>query len=103
MSNRADSDSYTYDNADSALAWMQSGSHAKGNYRDHASYILWVDLRDQRIYHHNTGNNRPGFYYGVDDPAGNTRDIQYTLNFMGYPLTWDNVWGTYTTNAVEYF
>jgi len=39
----------------------------------------------------------------VDDPAGNTRDIQYTLNFMGYPLTWDNVWGTYTTNAVEYF
>ena len=39
----------------------------------------------------------------MDDPAGNTRDIQYTLNFMGYPLTWDNVWGTYTTNAVEHF
>ena len=84
-----------------ALSWIQG--KAKGNYSDDSGYRYWIVLRDQQIYHHDTSTNRPGPYWNVSDPYYYTKSVQYTLNFMGYPLTDDNIFGPATSNAVKQF
>jgi len=95
-------ESYVTHDSAAALSWIQG--KAKGNYSDDNGYRLWVVLRDQRIYHHDTETNRPGAYWLKSDPYEYTKSIQYTLYYMNWrPCSIDNIYGNETKSRVTEF